>query len=84
MRLSLPRLRMPRVPGFGLLAWLFAALKGWVMASRDKDADSLIMYDRTLLWLTFGSAAMVLFMVTSASHASRAAPGERSVFVCQT
>ncbi|MEA1398375.1 hypothetical protein RPL81_29865, partial [Salmonella enterica] len=26
MRLSLPRLRMPRVPGFGLLAWLFAAL----------------------------------------------------------
>ncbi|VEC93877.1 cell division protein FtsW [Salmonella enterica subsp. enterica] len=27
MRLSLPRLRMPRVPGFGLLAWLFAALK---------------------------------------------------------
>ncbi|MEA8499383.1 cell division protein FtsW, partial [Salmonella enterica subsp. enterica serovar Muenster] len=52
MRLSLPRLRMPRVPGFGLLAWLFAALKGWVMASRDKDADSLIMYDRTLLWLT--------------------------------
>lgn len=67
MRLSLPRLRMPRVPGFGLLAWLFAALKGWVMASRDKDADSLIMYDRTLLWLTFGLAAIGFVMVTSAS-----------------
>lgn len=58
---------MPRVPGFGLLAWLFAALKGWVMASRDKDADSLIMYDRTLLWLTFGLAAIGFVMVTSAS-----------------
>lgn len=83
MRLSLPRLRMPRVPGFGLLAWLFAALKGWVMASRDKDADSLIMYDRTLLWLTFGLAAIGLSWCVGL-HASRAAPGERSVFVCQT
>lgn len=36
MRLSLPRLRMPRLPGLGILAWVFAALKGWVMASRDK------------------------------------------------
>ncbi len=58
---------MPRVPGFGLPARLFAALKGWVMASRDKDADSLIMYDRTLLWLTFGLAAIGFVMVTSAS-----------------
>lgn len=58
---------MPRVPGFGLTARLFAALKGWVMASRDKDADSLIMYDRTLLWLTFGLAAIGFVMVTSAS-----------------
>ena len=52
MRFSLPRLKMPRVPGLGVPAWIFAALKGWVMASRDKDADSLIMYDRMLLWLT--------------------------------
>lgn len=37
------------------------------MASRDKDADSLIMYDRTLLWLTFGLAAIGFVMVTSAS-----------------
>ena len=36
MRLSLPRLKMPRLPGFGILVWLFAALKGWVMGSRQK------------------------------------------------
>ena len=35
MRLSLPRLRLPRLPGFGILGWIFAALKGWVMGSRD-------------------------------------------------
>ena len=60
MRLSLPRLKMPRLPGFGILVCLFTALKGWVMASRDKDSDSLIMYDRTLFWLTLGLAAIVL------------------------
>ncbi len=32
-----------------------------------KDTDSLIMYDRTLLWLTFGLAAIGFIMVTSAS-----------------
>ncbi len=67
MRLSLPRLKMPRLPGFGILVWLFTALKGWVMASRDKDSDSLIMYDRTLFWLTLGLAAIGFIMVTSAS-----------------
>lgn len=67
MRLSLPRLKMPRLPGFGILVWLFTALKGWVMASRDKDSDSLIMYDRTLFWLTLGLAATGFIMVTSAS-----------------
>ena len=34
MRLSLPRLRMPRVPGFAILAWLGPALKGWVMGTQ--------------------------------------------------
>lgn len=29
MRLSFPRLRMPHMPGSGILVWLFAALKGW-------------------------------------------------------
>ena len=67
MRLSLPRLKMPRLPGFGILAWLFAALKGWVMGSRQKDNDSLVMYDRTLFWLTMGLAAVGFIMVTSAS-----------------
>lgn len=66
MRLSLPRLRMPRLPGLGI--WRGSSRrKGWVMASRDKDADSLIMYDRMLLWLTFGLAAIGFVMVTSAS-----------------
>ncbi|MFO6485368.1 FtsW/RodA/SpoVE family cell cycle protein [Escherichia coli] len=36
------------------------------MGSR-KSTDSLIMYDRTLLWLTFGLAAIGFIMVTSAS-----------------
>ena len=67
MRLSLPRLRLPRVPGSAILVWLFSALKGWVMASRPKDSDSLVMYDRTLLWLTLGLAAIGFVMVTSAS-----------------
>lgn len=67
MRLSLPRPRMPRLPGFGILAWVFGALKGWVMGSRVKDDDSLIMYDRTMLWLTLGLAALGFIMVTSAS-----------------
>ena len=67
MRLSLPRLKMPRLPGFSILVWISTALKGWVMGSREKDTDSLIMYDRTLLWLTFGLAAIGVIMVTSAS-----------------
>ncbi|VEC00816.1 Cell division protein FtsW [Cedecea lapagei] len=67
MRLSLPRLRVPRVPGFGILAWVATALKGWVMGSREADANSMVLYDRTLLWLTFGLAAIGFIMVTSAS-----------------
>ena len=72
MRLSLPRLKMPqwrlpRLPGMFIFAWLFAALKGWVMGSRQKDNDSLVMYDRMLLWLTLGLAAVGFIMVTSAS-----------------
>ena len=65
MRLSLPRMKMPRLPGFSILVWISTALKGWVMGSREKDTDSLIMYDRTLLWLTFGLAAIGFIMVTS-------------------
>ena len=38
MRLSLPRLKMPRLPGFSILVWISTALKGWVMGSREKDS----------------------------------------------
>ncbi|VDY90039.1 cell division protein FtsW [Escherichia coli] len=81
MRLSLPRLKMPRLPGFSILVWISTALKGWVMGSREKDTDSLIMYDRTLLWLTFGLAAIGFIMVTSASNAHRATLNQRSVLL---
>jgi cell division protein FtsW len=37
------------------------------MGSRQKDNDSLVMYDRTLFWLTLGLAAIGFIMVTSAS-----------------
>src|SRR5690606_8131316 len=67
MRLSLPRLRLPRLPGMGILGWIGSALRGWVMGSREKDTDSLIMYDRMLLWLTLGLGAIGFIMVTSAS-----------------
>lgn len=36
MRLSLPRLKMPRLPGIQYLVWISTALKGWVMGSREK------------------------------------------------
>ena len=34
-RLKMPRLRLPRLPGMFIFAWLFAALKGWGMGSRQ-------------------------------------------------
>lgn len=67
MRLSLPRLRLPRVPGLGLLGWVASSLKGWVMGTREADANSRLLYDRTLLWLTLGLTAIGFIMVTSAS-----------------
>ena len=83
MRLSLPRLKMPRLPGFGILVWLFAALKGWVMGSRQKDNDSLIMYDRTVLAHN-GARGGRLYNGDVSVNARRAASGERSFPVCQT
>ena len=67
MRLSLPRLRLPRMPGIGILAWVVSRLKGWVMGSSEAEANSRLLYDRTLLWLTFGLTAVGFIMVTSAS-----------------
>ncbi|QTF07119.1 cell division protein FtsW [Brenneria izadpanahii] len=42
-------------------------LKHWVMGSRESDSLSLVLYDRTLVWLTFGLAVIGFVMVTSAS-----------------
>lgn len=52
-----------RVPTFGLTN----KLKDWVMGSRESDTSSMVLYDRTLLWLTFGLAIVGFVMVTSAS-----------------
>jgi cell division protein FtsW len=52
-----------RVPTFGLAN----KLKDWVMGSRESDTSSMVLYDRILLWLTFGLAIVGFVMVTSAS-----------------
>ncbi|MEH0875007.1 cell division protein FtsW [Pectobacterium cacticida] len=46
---------------------LIERLKHWVMGTRESDTLSVILYDRTLVWLTFGLAVMGFVMVTSAS-----------------
>lgn len=51
------------VPMFGLTN----KLKDWVMGSRENDSVNMVLYDRTLLWLTFGLAIVGFVMVTSAS-----------------
>ncbi|AGE16553.1 cell division protein FtsW [Serratia sp. OLHL2] len=52
-----------RLPNFGLTE----RLKDWVTGARDNDAVNMVLYDRTLLWLTFGLAIIGFVMVTSAS-----------------
>ncbi|CNH84138.1 cell division protein FtsW [Yersinia pekkanenii] len=52
-----------RMPGLGL----FNTTKHFVMGSRESDTTSMVLYDRTLLWLTFGLAIIGFVMVTSAS-----------------
>ncbi|AKP34293.1 cell division protein FtsW [Yersinia aleksiciae] len=52
-----------RMPGLELLN----SLKHFVMGSRESDTTSMVLYDRTLLWLTFGLAIIGFVMVTSAS-----------------
>ncbi|MEC5317406.1 cell division protein FtsW [Brenneria populi subsp. brevivirga] len=46
---------------------LIERLRNWVMGSRESDSLSLVLYDRTLVWLTFGLAVIGFVMVTSAS-----------------
>nr|SAY41420.1 Lipid II flippase FtsW [Serratia marcescens] len=52
-----------RLPNFGLTE----RLKDWLTGARDNDAVNMVLYDRTLLWLTFGLAIIGFVMVTSAS-----------------
>lgn len=52
-----------RMPGLGLVR----KFNDWVMGGKENDAVTLVLYDRTLLWLTFGLAIVGFVMVTSAS-----------------
>ncbi|WP_338855444.1 cell division protein FtsW [Serratia marcescens] len=52
-----------RLPNFGLTE----RMKDWVTGARDNDAVNMVLYDCTLLWLTFGLAIIGFVMVTSAS-----------------
>lgn len=42
-------------------------IKNWVMGTRESDTLSVVLYDRTLVWLTLGLAIIGFVMVTSAS-----------------
>ncbi|NIG62625.1 MAG: cell division protein FtsW [Serratia symbiotica] len=50
-----------RLPNFGLREWV----KNWEVGSRDDSSN--VMYDSTLVWLTFGLAIIGFVIVTSAS-----------------
>ncbi len=56
------QIRLP-LPRLGLIR----RLREWVMGSGESDTATVVLYDRTLLWLTFGLAAVGFIMVTSAS-----------------
>lgn len=46
---------------------LLGKLKNWVMGNNENDVSNIVLYDRTLLWLILGLAAVGFIMVTSAS-----------------
>ena len=57
-----------RIPCLGMAGGVVMRLREWVMGSRENsDAAPMVLYDRTLLWLTFGPAIIGFVMVTSAS-----------------
>ncbi|MEK9498559.1 cell division protein FtsW [Photorhabdus sp. P32] len=45
----------------------FSRLKDWVIGGRETDAANMVLYDRTLVWLTLGLGIIGFVMVTSAS-----------------
>ncbi|MER2472114.1 cell division protein FtsW [Photorhabdus laumondii] len=45
----------------------FSRLKDWVIGGRETDATNMVLYDRTLVWLTLGLGIIGFVMVTSAS-----------------
>ncbi len=56
-----------RMPGLGLLKGLGSKTNEWVMGAKENDSLTLVLYDRTLLWMTLGLAIVGFVMVTSAS-----------------
>ena len=52
-----------RIPGLSLVG----KFNDWVMGAKESESVTLVLYDRTLLWLTFGLAIVGFVMVTSAS-----------------
>lgn len=46
---------------------LVRKLNDWIMGAKESETPTLVLYDRTLLWLTFGLAIVGFVMVTSAS-----------------
>ncbi len=56
-----------RIPGASIASFISLRLRDWVMGARDNDDAPVVLYDRTLLWLTFGLAIIGFVMVTSAS-----------------
>ncbi|MBU9843205.1 cell division protein FtsW [Rahnella aceris] len=53
-------MRIPRLS-------LVGKFNDWVMGAKESESVTLVLYDRTLLWLTFGLAIVGFVMVTSAS-----------------
>ncbi|WP_445494529.1 cell division protein FtsW [Photorhabdus sp. SF281] len=45
----------------------FSRLKDWIIGGRENDATNMVLYDRTLVWLTLGLGIIGFVMVTSAS-----------------
>ncbi len=72
---------MPRLPGFSILVWISTALKGWVMGSREKDTDSLIMYDRTFTVADLRPRGDWLYHGDLGVNAHRATLNQRSVLL---